>query len=91
MEHFEQLQTKKTKKKRFNECSCFIFQYVAFALGGGILEKSRPFSIRHRSIFYSFPNQEGVNCVVKICGHVLKYHSHIFPKNDSCTKEIISS
>ena len=74
MVHFEneQLQTKKTIKKRSNECSCFIFQYVAFALGEGILEKSRPFSIRRRSIFYPFPNQEGVNCVVKICVHVLR-------------------
>ena len=30
---------RKTIKKRSNECSCFIFQYVAFALGEGILEK----------------------------------------------------
>ena len=40
--------------------------------GKGYLKKSRPFSIRRRSIFYPFPNQEGVNCVVKICVHILR-------------------
>ena len=91
MEHFEQLQAKKTIKNVPMNVLVSYSNMLHLHWGKEYLKKSWPFSIRRRSIFYSFPNQEGVNCVVKICGHVLKYHSHIFPKNDSGTKEIISS
>ena len=125
MEHFEQSQTKKTIKKRSNECSCFIFQYVAFALGEGILEKkvghfqlrTVPFFIpslirrvltvllKFVCTFCAIKNKCSWRYIWRVPGLIwlevlvlgvytqsyLKYHSHIFPENDSGTKEIISS
>ena len=64
---------KENKKKTFQWMFLFHIPICCICTGGrDTWKKSRPFSITRRSIFYPFPNQEGVNCVVKICVHILR-------------------